>query len=102
MKENREYRYIPFVARQTEDGQTVVEGTVIRYGDVADIGGWFTEEFRAGWVENASAHDVREPDAQPRPAAGSLTTRAYSSPDSQGLHRANDRRSHNAQRLPMA
>ena len=54
MKENREYRYIPFVARQTEDGQTVVEGTVIRYGDVADIGGWFTEEFRAGWVENWS------------------------------------------------
>ena len=54
MKENREYRYIPFTTRQTEDGQTVVEGTVIRYGDVADIGGWFTEEFRAGWVENAS------------------------------------------------
>ena len=54
MKENREYRYIPFTTRQTEDGLTVVEGTVIRYGDVADIGGWFTEEFRAGWVENAS------------------------------------------------
>ena len=54
MKENREYRYIPFVTRQTEDGQTVVEGTVIRYGDVADIGGWFTEEFRAGWVTNWS------------------------------------------------
>ena len=54
MKANREYRYIPFVTRQNEDGQTVVEGTVIRYGDVADIGGWFTEEFRAGWVSNAS------------------------------------------------
>ena len=53
MKANREYRYIPFTTRQTEDGQTVVEGTVIRYGDVADIGGWFTEEFRAGWVENS-------------------------------------------------
>ena len=33
MKENREYRYIPFTTRQTEDGLTVVEGTVIRYGD---------------------------------------------------------------------
>lgn len=54
MKANREYRYVPFEVRQNEDGQTVVEGTVIRYGDTADIGGWFTEEFRAGWVQNAS------------------------------------------------
>ena len=54
MKENREYRYIPFVARQTESNETVVSGRPIRYGDVADIGGWFTEEFRAGWVTNWS------------------------------------------------
>ena len=26
---------------------------MIRYGDVADIG-WFTEEFRAGWVKNSN------------------------------------------------
>ena len=54
MKANREYRYVPFEVRQNEEGQTVVEGTVIRYGDVADIAGWFTEEFRAGWVKNSS------------------------------------------------
>ena len=53
MKANREYRYIPFEVRQNDDGQTVVEGTVVRYGDVADIG-WFTEEFRASWVKNAA------------------------------------------------
>ena len=54
MKANREYRYVPFEVRQNEEGQTVLEGTVIRYGDVADIGGWFTEEFRAGWMENTA------------------------------------------------
>ena len=54
MKANREYRYVPFEVRQNEEGLTVLEGTVIRYGDRADIGGWFTEEFRAGWMENTA------------------------------------------------
>ena len=53
MKADREYRYVPVEVRQDDDGNTVASGTVIRYGDVADIF-WFTEEFRAGWVKNAA------------------------------------------------
>lgn len=52
MRPDREYRYMPVEVRQNEDGETVVSGTVIRYGDRADIMGIFTEEFRAGWVSN--------------------------------------------------
>ena len=52
MKADREYRYVPVEVRQDDDGNTIASGTVIRYGDKADIF-WFTEEFRAGWVVNA-------------------------------------------------
>ena len=46
MPEN-EFRYGDVEFRQGDDGLGVVVGTVIRYGDVAQIGG-FTEEFKAG------------------------------------------------------
>ena len=52
MRADREYRYMPVEVRQNEDGETVVSGTVIRYGDRADIMGLFTEEFREDWVSN--------------------------------------------------
>ena len=35
MRADREYRYMPVEVRQNEDGETVVSGTVIRYGDRA-------------------------------------------------------------------
>lgn len=53
MRPDREYRYVPVEVRQDDEGNTIAAGTIIRYGDVADIG-WFTEEFRAGWVKNAA------------------------------------------------
>ena len=53
MKVNLEYRYVPVQVRKDDDGNTVATGTVIRYGDRATLP-WFTEEFRAGWVQNSS------------------------------------------------
>ena len=53
MKPNREYRYFPVEVRQNDDGNTAVTGTVVRYGDIAELP-WFSEEFRAGWVANSS------------------------------------------------
>ena len=44
------FDYDDFEYRVTDDGLGVVTGTVIRYGDVANIL-WFTEEFRAGAFE---------------------------------------------------
>ena len=43
-----EFRYGALEFRETDDGLGVVVGTVIRYGDVAQIGPNLTEEFKAG------------------------------------------------------
>lgn len=45
--ETTERRYADFETRVDDEGRTVVEGTIIRYGDVATLP-WGTEEFKAG------------------------------------------------------
>ena len=52
MRDHLEYRYADLEVRQGDNGETIATGTVIRYGDVAELL-WFTEEFRAGWCKNA-------------------------------------------------
>ena len=47
MPDFSEYRYAPLEFRETEEGLGVIEGTVIRYGDVATFP-WGTEEIKAG------------------------------------------------------
>lgn len=51
--------------RADTDGRRI-SGTVVRYGDVADIGGYFREEFRAGSITATDVvlnayHDSRHP-----------------------------------------
>ena len=47
MPDFSEFRYAPLEFRETEEGLGVIEGTVIRYGDVATFP-WGTEEIKAG------------------------------------------------------
>ena len=54
---NPEYRYGAIEFRQTGDGLGVVAGTIIRYGDVAKIGQYKTEEFAPKSLEKALASD---------------------------------------------
>lgn len=52
-----EFRYGDIEFRQSDDGLGVVVGTVIRYGDVAKIGGVLTEEFAPQSLDKALTSD---------------------------------------------
>ena len=52
-----EYRYADFEFRQTDDGLGIVEGTIIRYGDVATFP-WGTEEIKAGAFGDVEGADL--------------------------------------------
>ena len=53
-----EYRFAPFEFRQMDEGLGVIEGTIIRYGDIATFP-WGTEEFKAGAFGDFSNRNVR-------------------------------------------
>ncbi len=48
---------IPVEIRATEDGGVVVSGYAAVFGEVADIGGWFTEEIAPGAFTDAIGRD---------------------------------------------
>ena len=78
MPDFSEFRYAPFEFRETAEGLGVIEGTVLRYGDVATFP-WGTEEFKPGAFGDLSGrlikanrqHDRGKPIA--RTDAGTLT-----------------------------
>lgn len=49
--EEYEYRRAALELRRSGREGRVLEGVVVRYGDTADIGGWFAERFEAGSIE---------------------------------------------------
>ena len=59
-KELEERAYtVALETRESESGESVVEGRPIVFGEYADIGGWFRETIDRGALDETDLTDVR-------------------------------------------